>query len=140
MSYNFLLIVLKTNGYLSKNYITSELHMLASNVGGVLLQERNKSSITNVAEKELNLLGRHLDVLKTVKEQGPIGIIRLSQITGQPQHMIRYSLRTLEKDGIIIPSPQGAIVTDEVHETLGTLESTLDEINTTVMKLKDKLR
>jgi predicted transcriptional regulator len=54
--------------------------------------------------------------------------------------MIRYSLRTLEKDGIIIPSPQGAIVTDEVHETLGTLESTLDEINTTVMKLKDKLR
>lgn len=114
--------------------------MLASNVGGVLLQERNKSSITNVAEKELNLLGRHLDVLKTVKEQGPIGIIRLSQMTGQPQHMIRYSLRTLEKDGIIIPSPQGAIVTDEVHETLVTLESTLDEINTTVMKLKDKLR
>ena len=114
--------------------------MLASNVGGVLLQERNKSSITNVAEKELNLLGRHLDVLKTVKEKGPIGIIRLSQMTGQPQHMIRYSLRTLEKDGIIIPSPQGAIVTDEVHETLGTLESTLDEINTTVMKLKDKLR
>lgn len=114
--------------------------MLASNVGGVLLQERNKSSITNVAEKELNLLGRHLDVLKTVKEQGPIGIIRLSQMTGQPQHMIRYSLRTLEKDGIIIPSPQGAIVTDEVHETLDTLESTLDEINTTVMKLKDKLR
>jgi len=114
--------------------------MLASNVGGVLLQEKNKTSIANVAEKELNLLGRHLDVLKTVKEQGPIGIIRLSQITGQPQHMIRYSLRTLEKDGIIIPSPQGAIVTDEVHETLGTLESTLDEINTTIMKLKDKLR
>jgi hypothetical protein len=27
-----------------------------------------------------------------------------------------------------------------VHETLGTLESTLDEINTTVMKLKEKLR
>jgi predicted transcriptional regulator len=125
---------------MGKNYITSELHMLASSVGGVLLQERNKSSIANVAEKELNLLGRHLDVLKTVKEQGPIGIIRLSQMTGQPQHMIRYSLRTLEKDGIIIPSPQGAIVTAEVHETLGTLESTLDEINTTVMKLKDKLR
>jgi hypothetical protein len=39
---------------MGKNYITSELHMLASNVGGVLLQERNKSSITNVAEKELN--------------------------------------------------------------------------------------
>ena len=140
MSYNFLLIVPKTNGFMSKNYITSELHMLASNLGGILLQERNKSSITNVAEKELDLLGRHLDVLRTVKKQGPIGIIRLSQITGQPQHMIRYSLRTLEKDGIIIPSSQGAIVTDEMNETLSTLESTLDEINTTVMKLKDKLK
>jgi predicted transcriptional regulator len=125
---------------MSKNYITSELHMLTSSVGGGLLQERKKSSITNVAEKELNLLGRHLDVLKTVKEQGPIGIIRLSQMTGQPQHMVRYSLRTLEKDGIITPSSQGAIVTDEVHEMLGTLGSTLDEINTTVMKLKEKLR
>ena len=54
--------------------------------------------------------------------------------------MIRYSLRTLEKDGIIIPSAQGAIVTEKVQETMGTLESTLDDINTTVMKLKEKLK
>ena len=105
----------------------------------LLLEERNKSSITNVTEKELNLLSRHLDVLKTVKEQGPIGIIRLSQITGEPQHMIRYSLRTLEKDGIITPSPRGAIVTDNVHETLNNLESTLNNINFTVMKLSLKV-
>jgi predicted transcriptional regulator len=103
-------------------------------------KEKNKSSITGVAEKELDLLSRHLDVLQTVKDHGPIGIIRLSQITGQPQHMIRYSLRTLEKDGIIEPSPNGAIVTDRVHETLGTLESTLDEFSTTVQSLKKKLK
>ena len=101
----------------------------------------NKSTgITSVAEKELDLLSRHLDVLKTVRDRGPIGIIRLSKITGQPQHMIRYSLRTLEKDGIITPSPQGAIVTDRVHETLGTLESTLDDFSTTVQSLKKKLK
>ncbi len=64
-------------------------------------KQRDKNSITNVAEKELDLLIRHIDVLKTVRDNGPIGIIRLSQITGQPQHMIRYSLRTLEHDGII---------------------------------------
>jgi predicted transcriptional regulator len=106
------------------------------------LEEKTKSrsTITGVAQKELNLLGRHLDVLQTVKEHGPIGIIRLSQMTGQPQHMIRYSLRTLEKDGIITPSPQGAVVTDRVHETLGTLESTLDEFTTTVQNLKKKLK
>ena len=101
---------------------------------------KSGNHITNVAEKEVDLLSRHIDVLKTVKEHGPIGIIRLSQITGQPQHMIRYSLRTLEKGGIIKPSSQGAVVTDNVHETLGTLESTLDEIITTMDELKKKLK
>jgi len=101
---------------------------------------KNRSSITDVAEKELDLLSRHLDVLKTVKDHGPIGIIRLSQMTGQPQHMIRYSLRTLEHDGIIKPSSHGAVVTDKVHETLGTLESTLDDFTTAVKELKKKLK
>lgn len=54
--------------------------------------------------------------------------------------MIRYSLRTLEKDGIITPSPQGAIVTDKIHETLGTIESTLDDISMTVQDLKKKIK
>ncbi len=103
-------------------------------------KSENRSFITNVAEKELALLSRHLEVLKTVRDNGPIGIIRLSQITGQPQHMVRYSLRTLEKDGIISPSPNGAVVTDKIHETLGTLESTLDEFTTTVQGLKKKLK
>lgn len=100
----------------------------------------NRSSITSVAEKELGLLSRHIEVLKTVKEHGPIGIIRLSQMTGEPQHMIRYSLRTLEKDGIITPSPNGAVVTDKVHGTLGTLESTLEDFSTKVNDLKKKLK
>ncbi len=81
-----------------------------------------------------------MDILKTVQKHGPIGIIRLSQMTGQPQHMIRYSLRTLEKDGIITPSPQGAVVTDRIHETLGTIELTLDDFSTTLQDLKKKLK
>jgi predicted transcriptional regulator len=108
----------------------------------LFVMDKNKegSGITNVAEKELNLLSRHLEVMTTVKEHGPIGIIKLSKITGQPQHMIRYSLRTLEKDGIIQPSPNGAVVTDKVHEALGTIESTLDEFTTKVDNLKKKLK
>lgn len=101
---------------------------------------KNKSTITNVAEKELELLSRHLDVLKTVRKEGPIGIIRLSQLTGQPQHMIRYSLRTLEQDGVIKPTATGAIVTDKVHHTLGTLETTIDDIITKMHSLKKKLK
>jgi len=107
-----------------------------------LLEEKNKnrSSITSVAIKELDLLCRHVNVLKTVKEHGPIGIIKLSKMTGQPQHMIRYSLRTLERDGIIRPSPQGAIVTDKILETLGTLDETLNDLTTTMQNLKKKLK
>jgi predicted transcriptional regulator len=108
----------------------------------VFMEEKPKdrSTITNVAEKELTLLSRHLEVLKTVKEKGPIGIIKLSQMTGQPQHMIRYSLRTLEKDGLITPSPNGAVVTDKIHDTLGTLDSTMDDFTTMVQDLKKKLK
>jgi predicted transcriptional regulator len=103
-------------------------------------KNREKNAITNVAEKELDLLIRHIEVLRTVRDHGPIGIIRLSQVTGQPQHVIRYSLRTLEHDGIIRPSAQGAVVTDKIHDTLGTLESTLDDMITTMTDLKKKLK
>ena len=101
---------------------------------------KEKNFITSVAQKEINLMIRHIDVLTTVRDHRPIGIIRLSQVTGQPQHMIRYSLRTLEKDGVIKPSPNGAVVTDKIHNTLGTLESTLDEISTTMNTLKKKIK
>ena len=103
-------------------------------------ETKNRSGITSVAVKELGLLCRHVDVLKTVQEHGPIGIIKLSQMTGQPQHMIRYSLRTLEKDGIITPSPNGAIVTDKVYESLGTIEETLNDLTSTMQDLKKKLK
>ncbi|MFH1100746.1 MAG: hypothetical protein V1726_01755 [Methanobacteriota archaeon] len=101
---------------------------------------KNKSTITNVAQKELDLLSRHLDVLKTVRDEGPIGIIRLSQVTGQPQHMIRYSLRTLEHDGVIRPTSSGAVVTDKIHQTLGTVDSTIDDIITKMNNMKKKLK
>ena len=105
-----------------------------------MAEKNDRSGMTSVAEIEVGLLSRHLDVLQPVKDHGPIGIIRLSQMTGQPQHMVRYSLRTLEKDGIITPSPPGAVVTDRVHETLGTIESTLEDFSTTVQTLKKKLK
>ena len=104
------------------------------------MEDKIRASITDITQKELDLLGRHLDVLKTVKDQGPIGIIRLSQITGQPQHMIRYSLRTLERDGIIVPSPKGAIITEKAQDTLDNLLMNLDEMQNTVMNLKTKLK
>ncbi len=55
---------------------------------------------------ELELLKRHIIVLKKVIDVGPIGIMKLSLETG---HLVRYSLRVLEQQGLITPSTQGAV-------------------------------
>ncbi len=102
--------------------------------------ERKRSALMDTTASEIKILERHFEVLKAVKENEPIGIIKLSQKTGLPQHAIRYSLRILEQDGLIEPSRSGAITTDRVHEALGTLESTLEELSTTLKDLKSKIK
>ena len=108
--------------------------------GGDVLEDRKRSALLDTTVDEINILSRHLDVLKTVKENEPIGIIKLSQKTGLPQHAVRYSLRILEQDGLIEPSRSGAVTTDRVHEVLGTIESTLDDLSTTLKNLKSKIK
>ena len=49
---------------------------------------------------EVELLERHLSVMRVVARQGPIGIMKLTEELGQPQHRIRYSLRVLESGTI----------------------------------------
>ena len=102
--------------------------------------ERKRSALMDTTTSEIKILERHFEVLKTVKENEPIGIIKLSQKTGLPQHAIRYSLRILEQDGLIEPSRSGAVTTDRIHEALGTLESTLEDLSTTLKDLKSKIR
>lgn len=85
--------------------------------------------LTSVVESEMDILKRHIHVLKTLKENQPMGIIKLSELTNYPQHMVRYSLRILEQDGLIEPSPQGAITTDEVSKTMDLLKKILGEIS-----------
>ncbi len=97
-------------------------------------------SLTAVVEKELMLLERHMIILKAVWNDGPIGIIKLSQITGEPQHMVRYSLRTLEKQGIIRPSPSGAIITDDAPVKIRELADTLDRFQKKISELKLQIR
>ncbi len=82
--------------------------------------------LTGKIESELKLLRRHLRILKEVEEQGPVGIIQLSNDTGYPQHKVRYSLRVLEQEGLIEPSTQGARTTDGLREFTGRLKHLLD--------------
>ncbi|WP_323190400.1 hypothetical protein [Halostella sp. PRR32] len=79
-------------------------------------------------EKEVDMLERHLQVLKMVIESEPIGIVKMSNETGYPHHKVRYSLRVLEEENLIEPSSQGAIKTERTDEFVDELDAKLDEI------------
>jgi len=102
-------------------------------------KDKERCVLTNVIETELDILKRHVHVLKTLQKNQPMGIIKLSDLTKYPQHMVRYSLRILEQDGLIEPSPQGAITTDKVSNTIGRLKNILDSISKTAQDIKKSL-
>jgi len=79
------------------------------------------------------MLERHLQVLRMVIENEPIGIVKMSNETGYPHHKVRYSLRVLEEENLIEPSSQGAITTDHTHEFVDDLDSKVDQ---TIEKLE----
>jgi Uncharacterized protein conserved in archaea len=84
-------------------------------------------------EKEVDMLERHLQVLRMVIESEPIGIVKMSDETGYPHHKVRYSLRVLEEENLIEPSSQGAITTEDTTEFVDDLDSKIDH---TVDKLR----
>ena len=100
---------------------------------------KERCVLTSVIETELDILKRHIHVLKTLQKNQPMGIIKLAEITHYPQHMVRYSLRILEQDGLIEPSPHGAVTTNEVAKTMGVLKKTLNNISKTAEELKKTL-
>ncbi|WP_232702111.1 hypothetical protein [Halobacterium wangiae] len=79
-------------------------------------------------EKEVDMLERHLQVLRMVIENEPIGIVKMSNETGYPHHKVRYSLRVLEEENLIEPSSQGAITTERTQEFVDELDGKIDEI------------
>jgi len=86
-------------------------------------------------KNEVKLLKRHITILKHVLEKEPVGIIKLSELSGLPQHKVRYSLRVLEQKGFIKPSVQGAVSTakakrfvSEFKDDMGEVEAEIEEI------------
>ena len=76
-------------------------------------KNKERCVLTGVIETELEILKRHIHMLKVLQDNQPMGIIKLSELTKDPQHMVRYSLRILEQDGLIEPSAHGAVTTDK---------------------------
>jgi predicted transcriptional regulator len=101
--------------------------------------KKERCVLTSVIETELDILKRHIHVLKVLQEKQPMGIIKLSELTKYPQHMVRYSLRILEQDGLIEPSTLGAVTTDKMQKTMELLKKSLNNINNTIEELQKTL-
>lgn len=69
-------------------------------------------------------------------EEAPIGILKLSEVTGMQNHKVRYSLRVLEQANLIKPSAQGAVPGDAVPKFLEEFESELEKINDKVSRIR----
>ncbi|CAC11423.1 hypothetical protein [Thermoplasma acidophilum] len=93
---------------------------------------------------DMETLKRHISVIDVLLKEQPIGIIKLSQETGIPEHKIRYSLRILEQENIISPSREGAILTPDFIEhkdqIISDAEKTVEEANAILEQVKKMLQ
>ncbi len=93
-------------------------------------------TLTGRFQEEQELLRRHIRILKVVMDNEPVGIIKLSELTDYPQHKVRYSLRVLEQEGLIEPTPMGAKATERVEAFIPELSNLLDQMQKTVEELR----
>lgn len=93
-----------------------------------------EASIFDTLVDEIGLIERHMEMLRITKENQPIGIIRLSEMLGQPHHKVRYSLRRLENSGLIVATAEGAVVSEKYDEFIKGLP---DSLNTLIAKIEE---
>lgn len=93
--------------------------------------------VTEKVKKELEMLKRHLIILKYVVENEPIGILKLAEETGIPSHKVRYSLRVLEQEGLIAASAPGAVTTERTGSFLEDLDHAIDQLRDMIDGLKE---
>ena len=84
--------------------------------------------LTEKVRGELEMLGRHLIILKCVVENEPIGILKLAEETKIPSHKVRYSLRVLEHEGLIAASAPGAVTTERTGHFLDELDAMIENL------------
>ncbi len=96
----------------------------------------NAGQLVDRIEEELELLGRNVDIVEKLSRSPPTGIIRLSEALHLPIHKTRYSLHLLEREGVIQPSADGAVVTDKARDFWANLDKSLGRMAVIVQRLK----
>jgi len=84
--------------------------------------------LTEKVRGELEMLQRHLIILRRVVEEEPIGILKLAEETKMPSHKVRYSLRVLEQEGLIKATAPGAATTERTRPFLAELDSLIEDL------------
>ena len=100
------------------------------------MRDKITDAMIDRLEKEVDMLERHLQVLRMVIENEPIGIVKMSNETGYAHHKIRYSLRVLEEESLIEPSSQGATTTDQTSGFVDELDGRIDAVSTKLAEMK----
>lgn len=95
------------------------------------------NAVTEKIDDDIELLIRHIEMLKVIRENQPVGIIKLSELTEIPRHKIRYSLKLLEKDNVIAPSPEGAVTTELYDEYMWEMSAYLEKLIKSITRVKN---
>ena len=103
-------------------------------------KEQTSSTLTGRLEYEIELLQRHVGMLKIIQQNEPIGIIKLSNLSKFPQHKVRYSLRILEQENLIRPSPDGAVTTEKCKKFMPKLFNILSDMEKHIKDIKKSLK
>jgi predicted transcriptional regulator len=86
-------------------------------------------------DTEVEMLERHLRVLRLVIRNEPIGIVQLADELSIPDHKVRYSLRVLEEEGLIEPTDRGATTTADLQTYVDGANGRIDGLRERVAGL-----
>lgn len=89
--------------------------------------------LRNQVEKE----ERDMTILRAVVDEGPIGIVKLADRTDLPEHKVRYSLRMLESDEFVEPTPEGAVPAENIGERLRAINDGVDDLVARLERIRD---
>lgn len=99
----------------------------------------DKSPLTENLKKEMRILKRTIKIYCYIEKEQPIGISKLSTKLDLPEHKVRYSLRMLEKEKMIEPSPVGATLTEANLQFKEELKTFLKGVGETALSLHEEL-
>ncbi len=86
--------------------------------------------------RQLRKEERDLLVLETVLRHHPVGISRISELTGIDEHKTRYSLRMLEDAGLVEPTSDGAVPAEDIASRIDGIHDGIDGLVGRVEELK----